>query len=48
MALFLEDKIGFLEIADRVERAIAAVPVVDDPTLEDVLAADKAARAAAL
>ena len=48
VALFLEDKIGFLEIADRVERAIAAVPVVDDPTLEDVLAADKAARAAAL
>ena len=48
VALFLEDKIGFLEIADRVEKAMASVPVVDDPTLEDILAADKAARAAAL
>ena len=48
VALFLEDKIGFLEIADRVEKAMKAVPVVEDPTLEDVLAADKAARAAVL
>ena len=48
VALFLEDKIGFLEIADRVEKAMASVPVVEDPTLEDVLAADKAARAAVL
>ena len=37
VALFLEDKIGFLEIADRVEKAMASVPVVDDPTLEDIL-----------
>ena len=48
VALFLEDKIGFLEIADRVEKAMKAVPVVENPTLEDVLAADKAARAAVL
>ena len=48
VALFLEDKIGFLEIADRVEKAMKVVPVVEDPTLEDVLAADKAARAAVL
>lgn len=48
VALFLDDKIGFLEIADRVERAMSAVPVVENPTLEDILAADQAARAAVL
>ena len=48
VAMFLEDKIGFLEIADRVEKAMNTVPVTQNPTLEDVLAADQAARVAIL
>ena len=47
VGLFLAGKIGFLDIADRVERALERVPVVDDPTLDDVLQADRAAREAA-
>ena len=48
VAQFLDDKIGFLEIAERVEKAMNTVPVIQNPTLEDVLEADKAAREAAL
>ena len=44
VGLFLAGQISFGEIARRVERALAGVPVVSSPTLEDVLAADKAAR----
>ena len=46
VALFLADKIGFLDIADRVEGAMEQVPVVETPSLEDVLQADQAAREA--
>ena len=46
VGLFLEDKIGFLEIADLVEAALAAVPWQADPGLSDILAADRAARQA--
>lgn len=45
VALFLEDKIGFYDIYELVARAAAAVPFVQDPTLEEILEADKAARA---
>ena len=48
VGLFLEEKISFLEIADRVARAMERVAVVQNPTLEDILAADAQARAAAL
>ena len=48
VGLFLQEKISFLEIADRVERALAQVGVVQNPTLEDILAADAQAREAAL
>ena len=48
VGLFLEEKISFLEIADRVERALAQVGVVHNPTLEDILTADAQARAAVL
>ena len=48
VGLFLAGEISFTEIARRVERALAAVPVVHGPTLDDVLAADAAARAAVL
>ena len=47
VSLFLRDKIGFLDIADRVERALDTVPVVENPTLEDILDADRQARIAA-
>ena len=47
VGLFLAGKIPFGDIAKRVERALAGVPVVQAPTLEDVLAADMAARALA-
>ena len=46
VGLFLEDKIGFLDIARLVERALAAVPFVEKPSLDDILAADRAARQA--
>ena len=45
VGLFLAGKIPFGDIARRVEHALAGVPVVQSPTLEDVLAADEAARA---
>ena len=47
VALFLEDKIGFLDIPRLVERALERVPVVDAPALEDIFEADCAAREAA-
>ena len=45
VARFLEDRISFLEIAELVEAALERVPVVQEPSLEDILAADQAARA---
>ena len=44
VGLFLEDKIGFNDIARRVRRAMDTVPVIDDPTLEDILECDRLAR----
>ena len=46
VALFLEDKIGFLDIARLVERALERVPVAGTPGLEDIFEADRAAREA--
>ena len=46
MAQFLAGEIGFLEIAQRVALAMERVPVVQDPTLNDILEADAAAREA--
>lgn len=42
--LFLEDKIRFLEIADLVQCALETVPAGPADTLEEILAADQAAR----
>ncbi len=42
--LFLQDRIGFHDIPSLVAKARAGVPVVQNPTLEDILAADRAAR----
>ena len=46
VALFLEDKIGFYDIYDRVASAVDAVPFVAEPTLEQILEADRLARLA--
>ena len=46
VGLFLQDKIGFLQIADLVEYALQTVPCGPADTLEQVLQADAAARAA--
>ena len=46
--LFLEERIGFNDIPRRIAAARAAVAVRMDPTLEEILEADKAARKAVL
>ncbi len=46
VGLFLEDKIGFLDIPRLVEEALARVPVLDIPGLDQILEADRAARQA--
>lgn len=43
VALFLQDDIRFYDIADAVSRALA-LPVVQEPTLDDIFAADRLAR----
>lgn len=48
VALFLEGKIGFLEIADRVEKAMSRVSVIQEPSMTQILEADAAAREAIL
>ena len=48
VGLFLAAKIGFSDIPRLVEAARAAVAVQQDPSLEDILAADQAARQAVL
>ena len=45
VGLFLADRIGFYDIARLTAEARAAVPVTGNPSLDDVLAADAAARA---
>ncbi len=44
VALYLEDRIGFYDIYDLVRGAMDAVPFIADPTLEQVLECDAAAR----
>lgn len=44
VGLFLNDKIGFTDIAERVAYALDTISYKKDITLDDVLAADKAAR----
>ena len=46
VALFLDDKIGFYDIYDLVSRAVDVVPFIAEPTLEEILEADRLARAA--
>lgn len=44
VALFLKGKIGFLQIADLVEKALLEAPDIKNFTVEDVFLTDKAAR----
>jgi 1-deoxy-D-xylulose-5-phosphate reductoisomerase len=46
VALFLADRIGFYDIYELVSKAVDAVPFVSDPDLEEILEADRLARAA--
>ena len=46
VGLFLQDKVGFLDIADLVQYALETVPEGPADTLEQILAADHAAREA--
>ena len=45
VALFLADKIGFYDIYRLVSGAVEAVPFIKEPTLEQILEADRLARA---
>ncbi len=45
VALFLDDKIGFYDIYRLVSQAVEEVPFVKNPTLEEILEADRLARA---
>ncbi len=44
VALYLEDKIGFYDIYELVKGAMEAIPFIADPTLDEILACDAAAR----
>ena len=46
VAMFLKDEIGFYDIYRLVSEAVAAVPFIQNPTLEEILEADRLARAA--
>lgn len=46
VAMFLRDEIGFYEIYDRVVFAVERVPFIQNPTLEEILEADRLARQA--
>ena len=48
VAQFLDGKIGFLQIAEKVEQAMQRVPVIQNPGLAEILQADEAARQAAV
>ena len=44
VALFLNDRIGFYDIYDLVNRAVDAVPFIAHPTLDQILICDALAR----
>ncbi len=46
VALFLADKVGFYDIYRLVAQAVEQVPFIQDPTLEEILEADRLARLA--
>ncbi len=48
VGMFLRDEIGFYDIYDLVSKAVQTVPFVKDPSLEEILEADRLAREACL
>ena len=46
VAMFLKDEIGFYDIYRLVDRAVETVPFVTNPSLEEILEADRLARLA--
>ena len=46
VAMFLRDEIGFYDIYSLVSRAVEQVPFIREPSLEQILASDRLARAA--
>ena len=44
VAMFLNDQIGFYDIYDLVKRAVDTVPFIQNPSLEQILEADRLAR----
>ena len=42
--MYLRDEIGFYDIYELVSKAVEAVPFVQNPTLEEILEADRAGR----
>jgi 1-deoxy-D-xylulose-5-phosphate reductoisomerase len=46
VAAFLEDRIGFTAMFDLVEAVVDDAEQIENPTLDDIEAADKAAREA--
>lgn len=48
VALFLADRIGFYDIYELVARAVEEVPFIQDPSLDDILEADRLARASVI
>ena len=46
VVMYLRDEIGFYDIYDRVSRAVDVVPFIQEPTLEEILEADRLARLA--
>ena len=46
VARFLDHKIGFLDIYDDIEKAMRDHKVIPDPTVDEILEAEKNARAA--
>ncbi|GAA4320319.1 1-deoxy-D-xylulose-5-phosphate reductoisomerase [Compostibacter hankyongensis] len=45
---FLKNKVGFLEMTEIIEKALAQVPFIEKPTLQDYYESDKSARELAL
>jgi len=47
VAAYLKDEIGFYDISDSIRYALDTIPVIQNPTLEQILEADRQARQAA-
>jgi 1-deoxy-D-xylulose-5-phosphate reductoisomerase len=48
VARYLRDEIGFYDIYELVSKAVDTVPFVQNPTLEQILEADRLARQAVI